>query len=149
MTFGLSLGGGARDTHRVVYLAGEIACEKVLRWGPAWLVHRGQTLLARVPQEMGLYSKMRQAEGGLGPARACPMVLGAYFCLFLAGLAAGAVCPPSWPGTRAASVNSGLGPASLADVRGCVDSGAAPPPSWHVAASRPAGHLASSLSLPP
>lgn len=61
MTFGLSLvGEGARDTHGgVVYLVEEIACEKVQRWDPAWLVHRGQILLAWVPQAMGLYSKMK------------------------------------------------------------------------------------------
>lgn len=92
---------------------------------------------------------MKWVEGGFGPVGACPVVLGAYFCPFVAGPAAGAACPLSWPGTCAASVNSDLDSVSLADVGDRVDSGAAPPPSWHVAASSPAVHLASSLPLPP
>lgn len=55
-------------------LAEETARAKALRWDPAWLGHRGQTLLVWVPEAMGLYPEMRWAEGGLGPPGACPVV---------------------------------------------------------------------------
>lgn len=60
-------------------LAEETARAKALRWDPAWLGHRGQTLLFWVPEAMGLYSEMRWAEGGLGPPGACPVVLELLF----------------------------------------------------------------------
>ena len=87
---------------------------------------------------LGLNSQMEGAGGGGDMA-------GSYSCLAVAVAAACTALLPSWPGTCAASVNSGPGLASPTDVGAVLTLAPAPPPSWHVAAG-PAGRLLGTIS---
>ena len=89
-------------------------------------------------QGLGLNSQVEGAGGG-------GQMPGSYCCLAVAVLATRTALLPSWPGTCAASVNSGPGLAGPADVRAVLTLAPAPPPSWHVAAG-PAGRLLGTIS---
>ena len=85
---------------------------------------------------LGLNSQMEGAGGGGDMA-------GSYSCLAVAVAAACTALLPSWPGTCAASVNSGPGLASPTDVGAVLTLAPAPtpflargsragrPPAWH------------------